>query len=252
MKVKKTVSISCIIPVYNEEDNIERIVCEAENVFEQLALDWEIIIIESGSTDGTWKKVSEITRNKKNTLAFHQERKEGMGSALRLGYSKCQKDLVFHLEADSPFDMIYFKKAIPILLENDCVIGYRVGKKEWGFKWSYYNMEKRGAFLRQIFHVGYNLMLRIIFGLTVRDVNFSFKIFKREHIQNLHLISNGWFIDAEILLELRKKGILPIEMPIEYTDRTSGKSSINIFDPFRMICEMTKYIKVRKSQRQEG
>lgn len=243
----KVMSISCIIPVYNEEDNIERIINEAENIFEQLVLDWEIIIIESGSTDGTRRKINEIIKNKKNIYAFNQEKKEGMGSALRLGYSKCKKDLVFHLEADSPFDMVYFKKAIPILFENDCVIGYRIGKKGQRFKWSYYNIGKKGAFLRQIFHVGYNLILKVIFALTVRDVNFSFKIFKREHVQGLHLISNGWFIDAEVLLELRKKGILPIEMPIEYMDRTVGKSSVNIFDPFYMLYELIKYIGAKKS-----
>lgn len=251
MKVKEPLSISCIIPVYNEGDNVERIINEAENVFEQLALDWEIIIIESGSTDETWQKVDGITKNRKNIFAFHQERKEGMGSALRLGYSKCQKDLVFHLEADSPFDMIYFKKAIPVLQENDCVIGYRVGKKEQGFKWSYYNMGKRGVFLRQIFHVGYNLLLRIIFGLTVRDVNFSFKIFKRKHIQKLNLISNGWFIDAEILLELRGMGILPIEMPVEYRDRMEGDSTVQILDPVSIVGEMIRYIKAKRNQKQE-
>lgn len=243
----KELSISCIIPMYNEEENVERIVSEAERMFSQLITDWEIIIVESGSTDNTWKKVQEMIRGRSRIRAFHQEKKEGAGSALRLGHSKCAKDLIFHLEADSPFEMVYFKKALPIFLENNCVIGYRVGTPERNYKWSYYNMG-RMALVRQLFHDWYNFLLRNFFGLTVKDVNFSFKIFKREDIQQLRLMSNGWFIDAEILLELKRRGILPIEMPIPYKDRMAGSSTVNFGTPFNMIYEMLGYVRARRRE----
>lgn len=248
MKMSETMSISCIIPMYNEEDNVDKIIRQAEDIFKKLSMDYEIIIIESGSTDETWQKIDGVIKGRENIYAFHQERREGMGSALRLGYTKCRKDLVCLLEADSPFDMMYFRKAVPILLENDCVIGYRVGAKEQNYKWAYHNMGKKGAVLRQMYHLGYILMLRLIFGLKIRDVNFSFKIFRRECIQGLNLISNGWFIDAEIILELRRKGILPVEMPVEYVDRTVGKSTVRLSTPLHMIYEMLKYIKAAKSR----
>jgi len=232
--------------MYNEEANAESIISEAEGLFKQLALDCEIIIIESGSTDRTWGKINEIIRDKKNVRAFHQDKREGIGSALRLGYSKCTKDLICHLEADSPFDLINFKKAIPLLYKNDCVIGYRVGTKEQNFKWSYYNISRQGAFLRQLYHSGYNFILRLLFGLTAKDVNFSFKIFKREYIQKLHLISDGWFIDAEILLELRRNGIVPVEIPVEYKDRIAGNSTVSFFSPLHILYEMVKYLKSSK------
>lgn len=250
MKRDSELSISCIIPMYNEEDNVAEIISLAEDVFKKLLIDYEIIIIESGSKDGTWQRINEVIKDRGNVYAFHQERREGMGSALRLGYAKCRKDLICHLEADSPFDTEYFRKAIPILLENDYVIGYRIGAKEKKFRWSYYNMNKKGAFIRQIYHIGYKLLLKVFFGLDVRDVNFSFKIFKRSHIQELDLISNGWFIDAEIILELRRKGILPVEMPIEYIDRTAGKSTVSLYAPFRMVYEMLKYKKAVKNRRE--
>lgn len=249
MKMNEALSISCIIPMYNERDNAAKIISRAEDIFKKLSIDYEIIIIESGSTDGTWQRINEVIKDRGNVYAFHQERREGMGSALRLGYTKCRKDLVCLLDADSPFDMMYFKKAVPILLENDCVIGYRVGAKEQNYKWAYHNMGKKGAVLRQMYHLGYILMLRLIFGLKIRDVNFSFKIFRRECIQGLNLISNGWFIDAEIILELRRKGILPVEMPVEYTDRIAGQSTVNIFTPLHMLYEMLKYIKFVRNRR---
>jgi len=239
--INNNLSISCIIPVYNETDNVGNIINQAEGIFRDLSLDYELIIIESGSTDGTWQRINEEIKGRENIRAYHQEKREGMGSALRLGYSKCSKDLICHLEADSPFDMVYFKKAIPVLSVCDYVIGYRVGAKEKNFAWSYYNMSKKGVLIRQIYHKGYKFLLNVIFGLDVQDVNFSFKIFKRSHIQKLELISNGWFIDAEIILELRRKGILPVEMPVTYTDRVAGKSTVNFSTPIHMVCEMFKY-----------
>ena len=249
MKMNESLSISCIIPMYNERDNAAKIISRAEDIFKKLSIDYEIIIIESGSTDGTWQRINEVIKDRGNVYAFHQERREGMGSALRLGYAKCRKDLICHLEADSPFDTEYFRKAMPILLENDCVIGYRIGVKEKNFRWSYYNMNKKGTFIRQMYHMGYKLLLKVFLGLDVRDVNFSFKIFKRRHIQELELISNGWFIDAEIILELRRKGILPVEMPVEYADRIAGQSTVNIFTPLHMLYEMLKYIKFVRNRR---
>ena len=245
----KKPSISCVIPMYNEEENAEKIIGTAEKILSQTAPDWEIIIIESGSSDNTRLRVGQFIKGKEKIRAYYQDKKKGMGSALRLGYSKCKKELVCHLEADSPFEMQYFKKALPILSENDCVIGYRVGQKKENFKWSYYNLNKKGALLRTVYHVGYNVFLRLAFGLVIRDANFSFKIFKRKHIEKMDLISNGWFIDAELLLELRRMGILPVEMPIEYKDRVIGRSTVSIFSPFRIVLEMVRYIgHTRKKQ----
>lgn len=241
-------SVSCIIPMYNEAENCCRIIESAEGIFSSLLRDWEIIVVESGSTDNTLEKIENHARGNDRIHIYHQDVKEGMGSALRLGYSKCTKDIICHLEADSPFDLVYFRKALPILLDNDYVIGYRVGKKEDNFRWTYRNAGKNWLLVRAAFHVGYNLMLRMIFGLIVRDVNFSFKIFKREHIQGLDLVSKGWFIDAELLLELKRKGLLPIEMPIEYEDRFAGRSTVNIAEPFRMIKEMLVYMAKAKER----
>lgn len=250
-KTVSDLSISCLIPMHNEEENVKSIIAEAEKMFSQLVSDWEIIIVESGSTDNTWKVIQEAIKGNGRIYAFHQERKEGAGSAIRLGHSKCAKDLIFHLEADSPFEMIYFKKALPIFLENNCVIGYRVGTPERNYKWSYYNMGPM-AIVRQLFHDGYNFLLRNLFGLTVKDVNFSFKIFKREDVQKLKLTSNGWFIDAEILLELKRMGVLPIEMPIPYRDRAAGKSTVSCLEPFGMLHEMLKYaLALRRKQREQ-
>ena len=234
-------SVSCVIPMYNEEDNVETILRAAETSLSQLVYEWEIVIVESGSTDTTRERINRYIKNKSNIIVVFQTKKEGMGSALRAGYKHCSKELVWHLEADSPFEMEYLKRALPILIENDCVVGYRIGVRKDNYKWSYGRQGKIKGAIRSFFHIGYNLTLRFLFCLVIRDVNFSFKIFKRKHLLDLKLNSNGWFIDAEILLELKKKGIFPIEMPIEYRDRDRGTSTVGLASPLKIIGEMLYY-----------
>ena len=236
-------SISCIIPMYNEASNAAMILTKAEEFLDEAAKDWEIIVIESGSTDDTWPLLQQLTRNLPRVRIYHQERREGMGSALRLGYKHCTKDLVLHMEADCPYGSESIRRAVPILMSNEFVLGYRVGFREQKFRWSYHNMGRRDALIRHVYHIAYNLILRMVFDLHVRDVNFSFKIFKRDQIQNLSLRSNGWFIDAEIVLELRRQGVLPIEMPIEYRDRDSGDSTVSFFSPLHILIEMFSYLR---------
>ena len=235
-------SISAIIPMYNEEANVKPITRFAIQTLSGITDSWEIIIIESGSTDKTREIIEEETKKDHRILAFFQERREGMGSALRLGYAKATKELIWHLESDAPFDLYNVKKALAFLEDYDGVIGYRTSSKaEPLFGWVYSKHNKMESFIRGVFHIGYNLLIRIFFGLKVKDVNFSFKIFKSELIKKLKLFSSGWFIDAEILLETKKaKGKIK-EIGIEYKQREYGNSTVGILSPINIVSEMFAY-----------
>lgn len=99
-------SISFIIPVYNEEANIRNAIQSVSAEFPKICPDFEIIVVESGSTDNSLQIIREEAEKKENILVVHQERREGMGSALREGYRHCTKEWVCHLEADLPFDLM--------------------------------------------------------------------------------------------------------------------------------------------------
>ncbi len=235
-------SISVIIPMYNEEENAKRIIDYAAEVLSIVASDWEILVVESGSTDGTRKIVEEKARKNPKIIPLFQEKREGMGSALRLGYSRATKDLIWHLESDSPFDLNDMKKAIVYFNTHDGVIGYRTaGRAQSLNDWAYSEDNQIWDFIRLYYHVGYNLLIRLMFGLKVRDVNFSYKIFKREAIKKLKLQSKGWFIDAEIVLEMKKKNFKCKEIAIEYKKRLYGNSTVRFFTPFKMLLEMLDY-----------
>jgi glycosyltransferase involved in cell wall biosynthesis len=228
--------------MHNEKANARRIVEFAIKTLADVANDWEIIVVESGSTDGTTEIVRELAQRYSCVVPIFQKTREGMGSALRQGYKKAIKELVWHIESDSPFDLRDIRKALVYMDRCDGVIGYRTSpKSEIFFGWVYSHHHKIESLIRGIFHIGYNLLIRVLFGLKVKDVNFSFKIFKTSLVKKLKLYSQGWFIDAEILLEIKKRGGIIIEEGIHYKQREFGKSTVRLTTPIKIFWDMLVY-----------
>lgn len=235
-------SISAIIPMYNEKDNAPKILDFAVSVLSKVCDDWEILVVESGSTDGTTEIIREAASRDRHIVPLFQKTREGMGSALRLGYSKASKDLVWHIESDSPFDLNEITQILPLFEKCDAVLGYRTSSKsEFLFGWVYSDTDHIGNLIRALFHFGYNLIIRLVFGLKVKDVNFSFKVLKTTLAKKLELHSNGWFIDAEILIEAKKHGAIFKEVGIEYRKRQYGTSTVRLGTPVRMVKELINY-----------
>jgi glycosyltransferase involved in cell wall biosynthesis len=235
-------SVSAIIPMHNEEENAKRIIGFAVETLTKMLDDWEILVVESGSTDNTRRIVEAIAAKDPRIIPIFQEKREGMGSALRAGYSRAKKQLIWHLESDSPFDLNDLQKALGYFNEYDGVIGYRTSSQaDLLSGWIYSKNDKIENFIRGLFHIGYNLLIRLVFGLKVRDINFSFKIIKSDLIKKLQLSSNGWFIDAELLLEIKKVAGKIKEIGIDYKQREFGKSTVRIGTPIKIIKEMADY-----------
>lgn len=240
--------------MYNEEENARIIIRSADNILRQVAADWEIIVVESGSKDHTRETVIEEARDNPKVVPLFQDKREGMGSALKLGYSKVSKELVWHIESDSPFDLNDIKKALVYFDKYDAVVGYRTSgnKSSESSSWAYSNMNYLENFIRGSFHIGFNLLIKVLFGKQFKDVNFSFKVFKAEFLRKISLSSNGWFIDAELLLELVKAGGRIKEIGIEYKRRELGKSTIRLGTPIKVFKEMLAYRAKRWNKSMKG
>jgi glycosyltransferase involved in cell wall biosynthesis len=235
-------SISVIIPVYNEEGNIRNTLHAALAAFPEICPDFEIVVVESGSTDNSLRIVREEAEKNKNIIVLHQERKEGMGSALREGYRHCTKEWVCHLEADRPFDFRDIANASQYFDRYDFIRGYRTGEDGYSTTWLY---SKRTTWLRKFvrlaFHHGYNFFVYRLFNVDIHDVNFSFKLTRRSLIKKLDLRTNGWFIDTELVLELKKAQARFKEIPIRYCMRENGRSTVTPVSPFPIMKDALKY-----------
>jgi len=222
-------SLSVIMPVYNESRALERAVGEIASFLKANFNDYEIVIIESGSTDGSAEICDRLAGAIPNIKLIHEQSRNGFGAALRAGYMSATKDLLWLVTADLPFALEAVFKALPLFSKYDCVLSYRSGD----------NRKLR----KKIQSLVYNTMVKNILGLKVRHVNSAFKVFKKEVIRDMPLISKGWLIESEIIYRLKIKGISYPEIPVELIDRTVGTSSINFFTVFSMLREFAYFLR---------
>jgi glycosyltransferase involved in cell wall biosynthesis len=209
---QKRYSISIFLPAYNEEENIERAVMTSVNVLREISDDWEVIVVNDASKDRTREIAERLVKEVPGVRLINHDKNTRLGGALRTGFSNSTKELVFYTDADNPIDMNDLKRAVPLMDEADFITGYRLNRDE--------------PLKRKVYSRCYNWLIRLLFGLRVRDVNFSFKLVKQEVLKKARLRSMGSFIDAELLIEARKYGFRIKEIGIRYYPRTQGESTL--------------------------
>ncbi len=221
-------SISVIIPVYNEEESINKSFSLIYSFLERNFEEFEIIIVESGSTDNSPEFCEKIAAKTKNIFVYHEEARNGFGAALKVGFKHSTKDLVWIVTTDFPFPIESISQAIPLLEDFDCILSYR-------------SLDKRKNLYRKFQSLVYNHLVKWYLGLKFTQINSAFKLYKREVIQGMNLYSNGWFIDAEILYNIQMGNIKYKEIPVPLINRIIGKSSVDFRAPFSIIKEMINF-----------
>jgi len=225
-------SLSVIVPVFNEIELLAESVAEIDSFLGSHFADYEILIIESGSTDGSAETCDTLARDLPHVKVVHEGARNGFGSALKLGYRTASKDLVWLVTADIPFPLTSILEARPLMEKVDCVLSHRT-------------QDERSLF-RQTQSIVYNLLMKTLLRLRVRHVNSAFKLFRREVIQSLPLVSNGWFVDAEILYWIQRRRISFVEIPVLPVNRTAGESKISSLTPLYMLGEAMRFVFSRK------
>jgi glycosyltransferase involved in cell wall biosynthesis len=227
--MKDEYSISIITPVYNEVGLLENSISYINTFIGKYFKDYEIIIIESGSTDSSFEVCDKLAKSDSHIKVIHEGSRNGFGSALKLGYKSAVKDLVWLITVDMPFSLESILQALPLFSKYDCVLSYRY-------------KDDRGI-ARKIQSFVYNNIVKLSLGLKVKHVNSAFKVFRKEIIQNMNLISNGWFIDAEILYRIKERNISYTEIPVELIHRTAGESSIRLSTPLSLLKELVYFLR---------
>jgi glycosyltransferase involved in cell wall biosynthesis len=209
-------SLSVVIPMYNEEAYVERSVAAARAALEEMDADWEIVIVDDASTDGTGARADRLAAADPRVRALHNPVNRRLGGTLRAGYAAATKDLIFYTDADLPVDFGELPRAVRLLeyQQADLLAGYRFDRTSEGLH-------------RALYTIGYHVVIRLLFGLRIRDVNFAFKLFRRSLLQRIELKSEGSFIDAELLLRARKAGAVMIQLGVDYFPRTRGPSKLS-------------------------
>jgi glycosyltransferase involved in cell wall biosynthesis len=199
--------------MYNEIGHIRSMTEKALAVLESISDDFEILIIDDGSRDGSEKVADEFAAGDSRIRVIHHQGNKGYGAALRTGWANASKDIVVYTDCDEPVDLNKLHEAIPHMVDHDMVIGYRLNRWE--------------GWRRFIYSKGYNFLVKTLFNVHVRDINFSFKLIRRSQLQKLRLSAGSAFIDGELLAEAALNRLTIYEMPIEYQMRQFGESKFN-------------------------
>ncbi len=205
--------LSVVLPAYNEEPNIEAVIRQALDCLPDLAERWEVIVVDDGSTDETAKVVEALLAEHHPRLRLlRHERNQGYGAALRTGFSRVRYDKVFYTDADRQFDIAEVEYLLPLLSEYDAVVGFRVYRYD--------------SASRLVASTVYNWLVRILFRVRVRDVDCSFKLFRREVIDKITIECTDFFVDTELVAKARKWNFRIVEKGVRHYARVAGETSV--------------------------
>ncbi len=205
------VSISVFFPCYNEQENVGRTVEKALDVMEKLNADFEVIIIDDGSSDGTGQIADEIAGRDGRVNVVHHEANLGYGAALQSGFKAATKELVFYTDGDGQFDINEMPPLLDLMEQYDIVSCYRLNRQD--------------SIIRKINGWCWTKLICMMFGLKIRDIDCAFKLYKREIFDKIELSSTGALIDAEILARAARKGYRIIQKGVHHYPRPAGEQS---------------------------
>ncbi len=208
---RSDLSLTVFFPCYNEQENVARTVSAALAVLENLNADFEIIIVDDGSSDETGRIADKIAAENPHIKVIHHESNLGYGAALQSGFRAADKNLVFYTDADGQFDVAEMPPLLTLMEHADIVSCYR--------------LNRRDNLIRKINGWCWTKLVCILFGLKLRDIDCAFKLYKKRIFDNIEMVSTGALIDAEILARAARKGYTITQVGVHHYPRTAGKQS---------------------------
>ena len=204
-------SISVFFPAFNDAQSIGSLVTRALAVLPTLAADYEVIVVNDGSTDETGAVLAELARQEPRLKIVHHERNSGYGAALRTGFSQASKDLVFYTDGDGQYDVGELTSLYPLLTDGVDVVN--------GFKKS-----RADDFRRKLLGDLYKNFVRFLFRLPIRDVDCDFRLIRRTALQRIQLGSSSGAICVELVYKLHRAGCVFAEAAVDHYPRKFGRS----------------------------
>ncbi len=223
-------SISFVLPMYNEEENIEDAVRTLMFLGGQISDDFEIVIVDDASTDGCADTVEELSKADGRIKLYRLRSNTKFGGAFAEGFKRASKDVIMYMDSDMPVSEEDIKASLPLIGNADIVTGYS-------------RVKKGDTLKRKIISGGYNLLVQALFGLHIRDINSGYKVVRRDLVRDIKFISRSPFADVELFLHARKKRGRVKQYPLVFKSRSGGKSHIARFPV--ILATFRDMIKVR-------
>lgn len=227
--MKQPLSLTIAIPAYNEESSLTGVIHDALNIAPLYAKDFEILVVNDGSTDNTQHIIeSYAKKNKRITSVFHTKN-QGFSGAIKSCYRKAAKDIIFLLPADGQIHAADIKQFWSALDHADVVVGYRISNPEPASR-------KINSF---IFHTLY----RTLFGVRLREISTSI-LWRKKVLDSLDItaIPRSALIEPEVVYKAWSAGWRFAQVPIPYYPRIGG--SAKGANPLMMFITLKELIKL--------
>jgi len=199
---------SIIIFCYNEGGNVSKVIPAVVNLMEEIAEDYEIIIVEDGSTDNTYEVCQKFAAQHPKIQLIKHAANLGIGMALRSGYQRAKFTYVCAVPGDAQFNVNELKQVTPF------------GPDTY---YSFYRLQTNYNFYRAFLSWSNRLFNQHVLGVYLRDVNWI-KVFHIEHIRNINIELTSSLVESERCAKLYQCKIMPIEIPSHYLPRNYGKA----------------------------
>ena len=212
-------SLSVVMPVYNEHGTFLETFHKVEKKLKSLSgFNYEFIIIESASTDGTDMLVKEI-EGKDGVTVIWQTSPRGKGAAVREGLDRATGDIVFIQDADDEYDVKDYDQLIAHLtqLRGAFVLGAR-DTSDWRMR--AFEGNSFSSFIYNVGHIIFTRYLNFLIGTKLKDPFTMYKVFFRDCLHNTSLVCNRFDFDHELVIKLVRKGFIPDELQVAYTSRS--------------------------------
>ena len=223
-------SISVFFPCYNEQGNLRRIYESTSEVLKNIAIDYEIILINDGSTDETPQIANAIAAADARVRVIQHHKNLGYGSALQSGFRAATKTLVFYTDGDGQFSLNELPPLLPLMKQHDIVSCFRLNRQE--------------GLIRRFNGWCWTSFVCFVFHLKLKDINCAFKLYRCSVFDNMEIQSTGALINAEILARATRRGLTITQVGVHHFPRMNGQpTGSNLGVIFRAFGELVKFYK---------
>ena len=204
-------SLTVFFPCYNEEPNVENTTLAALKALPKFSDDFEIIIVNDGSTDRTAELADRLAAEHPAVRAVHNNPNLGYGGALQRGFREATKPWVFYTDGDGQFDFEEIGRLLPLLEQFDIVSAYRLNRQD--------------SLLRKCNAFAWTTLVNLLFSLRLRDIDCAYKIFPRSLFDEIEMKSMGALIDTEILARAKRLGYTIGQTGVHHFARAAGEQT---------------------------
>lgn len=207
--------LSVFFPVYNEEKNLKKTIQLAVETLKKNFDEWELIIVDDGSKDKSLEIAKSLAGTTPQIKNVHHQINRGYGAAFKSGAYSAQYDWIAFSDSDGQFDFSEISSFIKVQKETgaDLVIGYYLARHV--------------PFYRKVNTYLWEAVVRLLFGLKVKDIDCAFKLFNKRVLQSIPPLESerGAFISTEFLVKAKQKGFKIVEVGVHHYPRAAGQGT---------------------------